>query len=180
MHIYDSPGNHPIICDPPHLILISQICFCTACLALYLNFSTQNVLMLHPFFRANEIYENAIVRDLQLFSKENSQNCFSIISISAFFVRGNRRGGAGDAINEIQSKARHRGAETPTQGQALHAKSDGQVSSRCAATWHETSILNQAKTRDMPRAPCPGRRARRRALPGRRTSTPQDCDMPTA
>ena len=96
--------------------------------------------MLHPFFRANEIYENAIVRDLQLFSKENSQNCFSIISISAFFVRGNRRGGAGDAINAIQSKARHRGAETPTQGQALHAKSDSQglaaVSSRCARVHH--------------------------------------------
>ena len=98
MHIYDSPGNHPIICDPPHLILISQICFCTACLALYLNFSTQNVLMLHPFFRANEIYENAIVRDLQLFSKENSQNCFSIISISAFFKLCGAIGGGVQAM----------------------------------------------------------------------------------
>ena len=167
MHIYDSPGNHPIICDPPHLILISQICFCTACLALYLNFSTQNVLMLHPFFRANEIYENAIVRDLQLFSERE----FAKLTAYQRFLCGAKRDAA---------KARDSGAETPTQGQALHAKSDGQVSSRCAATWHETSILNQAKTRDMPRAPCPGRRARRRALPGRRTSTPQDCDMPTA
>ena len=91
MHIYDSPGNHPIICDPPHLILISQICFCTACLALYLNFSTQNVLMLHPFFRANEIYENAIVRYLQLFSEREFAKLLQHHSISAFFVRRETR-----------------------------------------------------------------------------------------
>ena len=127
MHIYESPGNHPIICDPPHLILISQICFCTACLALYLNFSTQNVLMLHPFFRANEIYENAIVRDLQLFSERE----FAKLTAYQRFLCGAKRDAA---------KARDSGAETPTQGQALHAKSDSQglaaVSSRCARVHH--------------------------------------------
>jgi len=64
------------------------------------------------------------------FLKENSQNCFSITAYQRFLCGAKR-----DA-----AKARDSGAETPTQGQALHAKSDSQglaaVSSRCARVHH--------------------------------------------
>ena len=53
--------------------------------------------MIHHFFRANEIYENAIVRDLQLFSEREFTKLLQHHQHISFFVWGEQRGGAGDA-----------------------------------------------------------------------------------
>jgi hypothetical protein len=49
--------------------------------------------MLHPFFRANEIYENAIVRDLQLFSEREFAKLLQHYQHISVFCAGQSAGG---------------------------------------------------------------------------------------